>query len=173
MPRHVEPRRATPADAEEMTRLRGVMLAALAVDTADPLWREASVRDLRHRMADETSAVGYVVDRHDDRVDLSGPPHAAGGGRLAACGVGLVRCELPAPGRPDGRSGYLLSVCTDEEFRGRGCATAIVTRLLEWFVARGITVVDLHASHYGVGVYRRVGFVERAEPSLRWHSPAR
>jgi ribosomal protein S18 acetylase RimI-like enzyme len=171
-PLSVQPRGATPADAEELTRLRAVMLATLGVDASDPAWRDACVRDLRRRIADEALAVAYVVDRHPSRAeDPSGPRHA-GGGPLAASGIGLVRCELPAPGRPDGRSGYLLSVSTDEEFRGRGYATAIVTRLLEWFVARGVAVVDLHASQYGVQVYRRLGFIERAEPSLRWRAPA-
>lgn len=82
------------------------------------------------------------------------------------CGAGL-----PAPSRFDTRSGYVLSVCTDPEFRGRGFASAIMTSLLEWFTAAGITKVDLHASQFGVEIYRRLGFTEPKYPELTWRLP--
>ena len=93
-------------------------------------------------------------------------------GRLAASGIGLVRRELPGPLWLDGRVGYVLSVCTDEAFRGRGYATAIMSSLLEWFRGEGIRKVDLHASPFGIEIYRRLGFVEPVNPELSWRDPA-
>jgi GNAT superfamily N-acetyltransferase len=158
----VQLRRATPRDAEELTRLRGVMASALGIDASDHRWRAACLRDLRRRLGDDAHTVAYVVDR-----DPATP------GLLAACGVGLIRQEMPAPHRPDGRIGSVVSVCTDEEFRGRGYATAIVTRLLDWFTEQGVARVDLNASPFGVEVYRRLGFAEPPNTALTWRLPAR
>lgn len=180
-------RRATPDDADELARLRGVMLLALDISTgsggthgdphadhADPHadhagvhagagaaadWHQACAAELRRRLAEPADAVAYVVDR-------PGEP-----GRLAASGIGLVRHGLPAPSRFDTRSGYVLSVCTDPEFRGRGFATAIMTSLLGWFTAAGIVKVNLHASQFGVEIYRRLGFTEPRYPELTWRLP--
>lgn len=169
MASEVVTRKATPDDADELTRLRGVMLLALDISidhsaehagrTGGADWHQACAAELRRRLADPGEAVAYVVDR-------PGEP-----GRLAASGIGLVRRGLPAPSRFDTRSGYVLSVCTDPEFRGRGFASAIMTSLLEWFTAAGITKVDLHASQFGVEIYRRLGFTEPKYPELTWRLP--
>lgn len=66
----------------------------------------------------------------------------------------------------------LLSVCTDEQFRGHGYATAIMSALLDWFKTDGITRVDLHASQFGIEIYRKLGFCEPKYPELTWRLPA-
>jgi len=44
--------------------------------------------------------------------------------------------------------------------------------LLDWFNAKGITRVDLHASHLGIEIYRKLGFSEPTYPELTWRLPA-
>ena len=153
-------RKATPADAEELTRLRGVMQESMGFDASGEQWRAACAAELRRRLAGEGDGdgdfVAFVVEQETP-------------GRLAAGGVGIIRHGLPAPGRLDGRSGYVSSMCTDEAFRGRGYATAIMARLLEWFTQQDITTVDLHATPYGIEIYRRLGFTEPRYPALTWH----
>jgi GNAT superfamily N-acetyltransferase len=136
------------------------MLAALDVDVSPPGWREACAAELRNRLADG-GAVAFVVDRG-----------RAEPGRLVASGIGLIHRGLPGPTSRDPRSAYVLSVCTDEPFRGRGYATAIMTALLDWFKTDGITRVDLHASQFGIEIYRKLGFCEPKYPELTWRLPA-
>lgn len=137
------------------------MWHAIGHESPDSEWEAACTADLERRLADESLAVGFVIDR-----DPAAP------GELAASGIGLVRYELPSPGRVDGRSGYILSVCTADEFRGRGYATSIMRALMQWFDERGVTKLELHASPFGVEIYRRLGFVEPRGAALTWSRPS-
>lgn len=149
-------RNATPADAEELTRLRAVMQQSMGFDVAGEQWSAACVEAFRNRLASDADFVAFVVEQEVP-------------GRLAASGAGIIRHGLPVPSRLDGRSGYVSSMCTDEQFRGRGYATAIMARLLEWFTQQDITAIDLNATPYGIGIYRRLGFTESRYPALTWH----
>jgi GNAT superfamily N-acetyltransferase len=152
-------REATPADAEELTRLRAIMLRAMRIDVRVDVpgdeWRAACVADFRLRLSRD-DAVAFVIDQEVP-------------GLLASCAIGLIRDGLPSPERLHGRTGVVLSVATDENYRGRGYATAIVSRLLGWFTERGITTVDLHATPYGLPIYRRLGFTEPRFPAMSWN----
>jgi ribosomal protein S18 acetylase RimI-like enzyme len=87
---------------------------------------------------------------------------------VAGGGVGSIWQGPPGPGNPDGRRGYIYSMATNPEWRGRGIARGVVTALLDWFVAEGITAVDLHATAEGEPVYRALGFTDRSYPELSW-----
>jgi GNAT superfamily N-acetyltransferase len=147
-------RPATAADVAELVRLRRVMLDALGAPGAEP-WEDECARFLTASFADGTA--GAVV------ADDPATP-----GRLVACGVGTVARRLPGPANPDGRYGYIASMVTEEAWRGRGLAGAIVRGLLDWFDGIGVHRVDLHASAQGEPVYRALGFTESAFPELRW-----
>lgn len=95
----------------------------------------------------------FVVDG-----DEPGPP------LLAACAVGTIEERLPAPRHPAGRFGFIFNVCTDERYRGRGYARATTEALLDWFAAREVTRVDLHASEDAERLYRSMGFTEHSVP---------
>jgi ribosomal protein S18 acetylase RimI-like enzyme len=75
----------------------------------------------------------------------------------------------------DGRTAYVQWVATDDEFRGRGCARAVMTTLLDWLDAHDVTAVELHATPMGEPLYRSLGFWEGAgSPPLRrrrWDPP--
>lgn len=149
-------RRATPDDAPELVRLRRVMFDAMSVDHGDPAWAVACEAVLRTEIASGAMAA-FVVD--------------AGGGGLAACGVGMVEQRLPGPRNPSGRHGHVQSMATDPAARRQGHARAVFGALMGWFAANGVTSVDLHATALGEGLYREHGFSEPRHLPLSWHAP--
>jgi ribosomal protein S18 acetylase RimI-like enzyme len=153
-------RPATPDDADELIRLRAVMLRSGGHRmTWNDDWREPARQSLRNRLADPSSGLAaYVVDRPG----AAGP--AAG---LAACAVGLIEERLGNPANPLGLAGYVFNVATDPGERRRGHARACMTSLLEWFRAHGVGAVDLRASVDGEPLYEQLGFVRTVDPAMR------
>lgn len=152
-------RRAGPADAAEITRLRAVMLASVAAAGADPLdltadWAERCRAELTEQLADGRRLVAVVVDAPD-------------GTGLAAAGVGVVDLRLPAPGRVSGRVGHVSSMCTDPQWRRRGYARAVLDEVVAWLQEQGCSRVELSASDEGLPLYQARGFVPPPNPSLR------
>jgi len=149
-------RPATPDDADELVRLRGVLLrTGHRRMTWNDDWREPARQSLRKRLADPSGTLAaFVVDR-------------AGDAGLAACAVGLIEERLGNPANPAGLSGYVFNVATDPGERRRGHARACMTALLEWFRARGVRAVDLRASADGEPLYEQLGFVRTADPAMR------
>jgi ribosomal protein S18 acetylase RimI-like enzyme len=154
----VEARLATDGDVDELVRLRQVMFDALAGDhpTGDG-WQEPTAEVLRSGLADG-SIVAFVVDGPD--------------GGLVSCGVGTVSQRIPGPANPSGRVGFVQSMATDPDHRGRGCARAVFTALMDGFRAQGLVAVDLHASTEGEPLYRSFGFREGDHPELQWRAGA-
>lgn len=146
-------RPATAADAEELVRLRAVLLTSMRPDSWDDDWREPARQSLRDRLGSPTLAA-FVVDR-------------PGGPGLAACAVGTIEHRLGGPGDPGGRAGYVFSVATDPDQRRRGYSRACVTALLDWFAGHGIRKVDLRASAEAEPLYRSLGFVRTHDPAMR------
>lgn len=154
-------RRARPEDAEELVRLRKIMLDALS-PSDDIGWMPHAVADLRERLADPGGGLGvFVVDR---------PVEGAGGGpgrRLAACAAGTVEHRLAGPGNPRGLMGHVFNVSTDVDARRRGYARACVAALLDWYGERGVHKIDLHATSEGEPLYASLGFVRNPAPAMR------
>ncbi|MEU4130878.1 GNAT family N-acetyltransferase [Streptomyces wuyuanensis] len=147
-------RPALPADAEELVRLRAVMLASTARHQ-DPEtgWQAVAVESFRRRLADpEGDMAAFVVERP---------------GGLAACAVGTIEHRIGGPADPTGRTGYVFSVATDPDRRRRGHSRACVEGLLGWFRARGVRRVDLRASAEGEPLYASLGFVRTPDPAMR------
>lgn len=137
-------RRARDGDADELTRLRAVMLSAMG-QVPPPQWWAACPAAFRRRLAD-TRFAAFVVDAPD--------------GGLAAAGCGWVEERLPGVRHLDGLVGIVASVATDPAWRRRGLARAVCGALLEWFDAQGVERVELMASTDGDGLYRGLGFVD-------------
>jgi GNAT superfamily N-acetyltransferase len=151
----MDARQATLSDADELVRLRAVMLRSLPRGDWDDEWREPSRQLLRKALSeDDPVLVAFVVDR-------------PGGSGLAACAVGSVEQRLGSPGNPGGRAGYVFSVATDPDMRRRGFSRACLTGLLDWFAAHGIGKVDLRASPDGEPLYASLGFVRTPDPAMR------
>jgi GNAT superfamily N-acetyltransferase len=146
-------RPAGPDDADELVRLRAVMLTSMNPPNWDDDWQEAARAALIDRLPSATLAA-FVVDRPD-------------GSGLAACAVGTIEHRLSAPGDPLGRTGYVFSVATDPDMRRRGFSRRCMTALLEWFRSQGVRKVDLRASAEAEPLYRSLGFARTPDPAMR------
>jgi len=153
-------RRASAADASELSRLREVMFSSLGPTPDRAAWWNAAVAALEEALADPDGEIqAFVVDAPEPDVP----------GELASCAVGIVERRLPSPHNPIGMSGYVLSVATDPRHRRKGYARAVMQATLEWFESRGIQRVELHASPDAEALYRDMGFHEPHGLALtRW-----
>ncbi|MFE0251112.1 GNAT family N-acetyltransferase [Streptomyces sp. NPDC059010] len=148
-------RRATTGDAEEVLRLRQVMIDALPGGDSSTDWHADSLPALRVKLADaDGDFAAFVVD-HPDRP-----------GALAALVVGTVDYRIGKAGNPGGLAGYVFSVATDPQARRRGYARACMDELLAWFRERGAGQVMLTASTEAEPLYASLGFVHKPDPTM-------
>lgn len=149
-------RRARPADADALVRLRREMFAAMG--RTGEGWEEGAGSWFAVALdrPDETAAFVVEVD-----------------GLVVAGAVGTVRRSAPSPGDPTGVSGELWNVCTLPGHRGRGHARRVVTALLDWFdTGTAAAAVRLNATADGVALYRSLGFEEPSWPHMRRVRPS-
>lgn len=153
-------RRAGPADAAELTRLRGVMFEAVGVSPEVPGWQQPCIDTFTARLAAADGTFAAVVAE-----DVARP------GSLLACCVGWIEPHLPSPGNPSGWRGHVANVATNPSARRRGLGRAVLTELMAFFAERGIARVDLHATSMGEGLYRSLGFREPRDKGMSWRRP--
>ncbi len=146
-------RLATTADSTEIVRLAGIMYRSMGIDPDNAAWRRAAHDAIQERLGDDLT---IAVADHPDRA-----------GQLLASGAGCITTRLPGPTNLTAEVGYIQWVATEPEWRGRGLACAIMTRLLDWYRERGVANVELHATSDGERVYRSLGFSEGNYPGLR------
>ena len=149
-------RRATVADAADLTRLRGLMHAAMGADTSDPAWAVACERAFVRRLAERDAFVAFVVE-----VD----------GQIVSCGVGWVEEHLPSPRQHDGRRGHIGSMSTEPAHRRAGHARRVFRALMAWFAAYDVPRVDLRATPDGRPLYEAFGFRELGGVTMAWTVP--
>ena len=135
-------RRATPADAEELTRLRGVMHLAMGSASLPEEWRIACEAAFRRRL----ELPGFVAFGVEER------------GRLVSCGAGWLEEHLPSPGQYDGRRGHIASMSTEPDARRKGYGRLVFGALMAWFTDQGVVRVDLRATDDGRQLYESFGF---------------
>ncbi|MGW7567097.1 GNAT family N-acetyltransferase [Streptomyces tendae] len=148
-------RRAVVEDAQEVLRLRQVMIDSMNPG-ASTEWQAESLSALRTRLADPDGGFAAFVVDHPER------PEA-----LAALVVGTLEYRIGGPGRPSGLLGYVFSVATAPDARRRGFARACMDELLEWFRERGAGHVMLTASPDAEPLYASMGFTRDTTPSMR------
>lgn len=146
-------RRAGVDDAAALTRLRGLMLAAMGRDVSVPGWLDACEAAFARRLGEPDRFAAWVVD-----VD----------GRAVSSGVGWLEEHLPAPGTVDGRRGHIASMSTEPEHQRRGHARAIFTELMGWFALLEVPRVDLRATPDGRPLYEAFGFRELGGATMAW-----
>ncbi|MCN9243639.1 GNAT family N-acetyltransferase [Streptomyces sp. RY43-2] len=148
-------RRAVPEDAEEVLRLRQVMLDSVHAANSTE-WQAESLPTMRDRLADPDGGFAAFVVDHPQRL-----------GALAALAAGTVEYRIGRKGNPQGRVGYVFSVATDPDARRRGYARACMETLLDWFREQDVRQVDLNASAEAEPLYASLGFVRKPDPSMR------
>ncbi|WP_369237262.1 GNAT family N-acetyltransferase [Streptomyces sp. R21] len=149
-------RRAVPEDAEELLRLRQVMIDSVFASGDSTDWHAESLPTVRGRLASaDGDFAAFVVD-HPERP-----------GALAALVVGTIEYRIGRANNPHGMVGHVFSVATDPDARRRGYARACMETLLDWFRAKGAAQVDLNASADAEPLYASLGFVRKPDPSMR------
>lgn len=84
-------------------------------------------------------------------------------GRLVAAAYLLI-IEKPAnPFLPNGLDSEVLSVYTEEPYRGKGICTRLMKNMIEWARAHDICRIDLVATQDGYPVYKKIGFEDRKQ----------
>ncbi|WP_410786676.1 GNAT family N-acetyltransferase [Kribbella sp. C-35] len=155
----IQVRRAKPDDAESLVRLRGLMLAAMGNDIGglDAPWRTTALEWFTGQLASPDTFAAYVVD----------DPSAG----VVAGAAGNVSVHAPGPHDLTTVRGHLFNVSTEPDFRRRGLARACVVALMDWFRDEtGVGQVELHATDYGIDLYRGLGFTEAKFPTLRFRT---
>ncbi|MEV8597800.1 GNAT family N-acetyltransferase [Streptomyces sp. NPDC052012] len=140
-------RRATPADAEGITRLRSELILSQPLT---PDWLALCRDQLAERLQAQGDARAYVVDAPD--------------GGLVTCALALVSPVLSAPRYPKGLAARIQAVATRPGYRRRGYAKAALTALLNDLEQEDITLFELHASDESRSLYEALGFV--SDPAL-------
>ncbi|ANH91351.1 GNAT family N-acetyltransferase [Streptomyces sp. NPDC058319] len=148
-------RRAEPADAAEVLRLRQVMIDSLPGSDPSTAWHQRSLPALRARLGDPDGGFAAFVVDHPERP-----------GALAALVAGTVDYRIGKAGDPTGTVGYVFSVATDPDVRRRGYARACMGTLLEWFRERGARRIQLTASAEAAPLYASLGFRPKPDPLL-------
>ncbi|MER6524676.1 GNAT family N-acetyltransferase [Streptomyces sp. NPDC001508] len=148
-------RRATPDDAQEVLRLRQVMIDSMFGSDPSTDWHGESLPTLRSRLAEpDGDFAAFVVD-HPERP-----------GALAALVAGTIEYRIGRTRNPQGTVGFVFSVATDPGARRRGYARACMGELLEWFRSRGAAQVQLTASAEARPLYDSLGFRPKPDPLL-------
>ncbi|MEU4622272.1 GNAT family N-acetyltransferase [Actinoplanes sp. NPDC023801] len=148
-------RQAVVADADELVRLRAIMLGHFSTANWNDDWREPARASLARRLADPRPTLAAFVAEHPD------------GPGLVSCAVGLIEERLGNPFNPDGRVGYVFNVSTDPAMRRRGYSRACMEALLQWFRDQGVRAADLTASPDGEPLYASLGFTRKSDPAMR------
>lgn len=151
-------RRATLRDLESLVRQRRAMWADMDIGTprelhaADRVYRRWARARLRSK-----ELLAWVAEADGEVV---------GGGAL------WLQPVQPRPGWPKGITPYLLSMYTDEAWRGRGIARRIVREAIRWSRAHGYPRMTLHASDAGRPLYASLGFKDTREMKLQLRGEA-
>ncbi|MFC9849953.1 GNAT family N-acetyltransferase [Streptomyces prasinus] len=165
----VRVRRAVPGDAEEVLRLRQVMIDSMARSSPATDWHADALPVLRAKLAEPDGPfAAFVVDRPG--LPARGGPSAQGGlsarGGLSALVAGTIEYRIGGAHDPHGTDGYVFSVATDPDARRRGHARACMEALLEWFRERGAHRIRLTATVQAEPLYASLGFARRPDPLL-------
>jgi len=124
------------------------MFQDIGLDVSGSEWKQSCLDDLERGIA-QGVIIGAVVD-HEER------------GTLVAGGLLQIHERLATPRFLKGTFGYLGSIAVERSRRRQGLGTRVVARLIEEARDLGLERVELHATDDGEGVYRALGFNERA-----------
>jgi GNAT superfamily N-acetyltransferase len=146
-------RRATVADADELTRLRALMYVAMGIDVGGEGWQEACHQAFVRRLSQPDAFAAFVVEAD---------------GRAVSCGVGWIEEHLPSPRQLDGRRGHIASMSTEPAAQRRGHARGVFGALMAWFASYDVPRVDLRATPDGRPLYEAFGFRELGGATMAW-----
>jgi GNAT superfamily N-acetyltransferase len=140
-------------DAADLTRLRGLMIAAMGGNPSTPGWVAACEQAFVRRLAAPESFAAWLVEVDD---------------RAVSSGVGWLEEHLPSPGSFDGRRGHIASMSTEPAHQRCGYGRLVFTALMGWFADREVPRVDLRATEDGRRLYEAFGFRVLGGATMAW-----
>ncbi len=76
----------------------------------------------------------------------------------------LLIVEKPAnPFLPNGLEGEVLSVYTEDEYRGKGVCTQLMKNLIAYGIEKKLCRINLMATDEGYPIYQKLGFVDKVQ----------
>ena len=84
-------------------------------------------------------------------------------GEIVSTAFLLIVEKLPNPKNKNGLCGEILSVYTKKEFRGRGIASELLSKLIEYAKNNNLSRIDLKATHEGYNLYKNLGFKDSTQ----------
>ncbi|MBO4473317.1 MAG: GNAT family N-acetyltransferase [Clostridiales bacterium] len=82
-------------------------------------------------------------------------------GRLVAAVLLLIVEKPMNPSIPNGLCGDVLSVYTEETYRGRGICSTLMKNMVDYAKKEGLSRITLSATKDGYPVYKKAGFTDR------------
>jgi ribosomal protein S18 acetylase RimI-like enzyme len=137
-------RRATEADLAEVLRLRVAMFEAMPHQSSDrlPELEKANLAYLT-RALPNGEYLAWVAEVE---------------GRTVGAGGMVMRYTPPTVTNLTGKEGYILSIYTEPEWRGKGVASAIIQAILDYLRASGIPKASLRCREEVRPLYEKLGF---------------
>ena len=80
------------------------------------------------------------------------------GKTAAGCGTILLEERPPNPKHKTNLSAYILNIYVDADHRSKGIAKKIMEHLHEYALSMGVRRIGLHASRFGHGLYKKMGY---------------
>jgi ribosomal protein S18 acetylase RimI-like enzyme len=145
---------------------------AVKGDDERPVIRPLEPGDIGFCVA-QTGREGWTSTSDDFAVHLAHDPEgcfvATVGGKLA--GMVTTTCYR--------ETGWIGNLIVPPEYRGRRLGSALMERAIAWLESRGMRTLRLEADPLGIGIYRRLGFVDeytsprfRLDPGYLTKSPS-
>ncbi len=139
-------RKATIDDIDKLIELRKKQLVDEGIDPIIDIDTELSVF-FKNKLSDGTLVQWLVEDQEE----------------MIACGAVIFYEFPPSYTNKTGKKAYIANMYTNENYRGQGIATKLLTKLVDEVKISGISKIWLGASKMGRPVYKKFGFIETDE----------
>ncbi|WP_342545427.1 GNAT family N-acetyltransferase [Lysinibacillus sp. FSL K6-4013] len=139
-------RKANIDDIDKLIHLRKKQLIDEGIEPTIDIDNELS-NFFKNKLSDG-SLIQWVVEDNEEMI---------------ACGAIIYYEFPPTYTNKSGKKGYITNMYTNENYRGKGIATTLMTKLVDEAKAGGISNIWLGASKLGKPVYKKFGFKETNE----------
>ncbi len=139
-------RKANMDDIDKLVKLRKKQLVDEGIEPNIDINRELYVF-FKNKLSDGTLIQWLVEDNEE----------------IIACGAVIFYEFPPSYTNKTGKRAYIANMYTNENYRGQGIATKLLTKLVDEVKISGISKIWLGASKMGRPVYKKFGFMEADE----------
>ncbi|MBM6616957.1 GNAT family N-acetyltransferase [Bacillus suaedaesalsae] len=139
-------RKADPNDIGKLVELRKIQLMDEGIEPTIDIDKELS--DFFEDKLREGRLIQWLVE--DDEV-------------IVASGAVIFYDFPPSFTNKSGKKAYIANMYTNDQYRGQGIATNLLSKLVEEVKSSGVSRIWLAASEMGRPVYKKFGFTETDE----------